>query len=141
MYSVSAVDLVNAADDLANFLSHFCPNEYRIVYRSSPFLHGFYTANIPARGVCARVLLQAAVVVVVAVVVGGCENRFTGYLRGMCRISNVSFFYCVTVYIHIYACHAVYTFCVHFILFYFFFFLCQVVTNRRRCSVHGGRPL
>lgn len=31
---------------------------------------------------------------VVVVVVRGCENSFTGYLRGMCRISNVS---CISI--------------------------------------------
>lgn len=34
--------------------------------------------------------MQVQVVAVVVVVVRGCENSFTGYLRGMCRISNVS---------------------------------------------------
>lgn len=86
-------------------------------------------ANIPrSRTYGSMQVLQ----VVVVVVVGGCENRFTGYLRGMCRIyERVAYFHCVTTMYIIMYIYARYT-RVWWILYIHFFFL---VTNRgRRCG-------
>uniref|UniRef100_A0A2S2Q719 Uncharacterized protein n=1 Tax=Sipha flava TaxID=143950 RepID=A0A2S2Q719_9HEMI len=56
----------------------------------------------------------------------GCENRFTGYLRGMCRISNVSFFpLCDRITMYVRACVHVIRLenfiHVHGVCMYFFF--------------------
>lgn len=57
-------------------------------------VYHFYTvlgwAYIIHIGEYTTVAYMQVQVVAVVVVVRGCENSFTGYLRGMCRISNVS---------------------------------------------------
>lgn len=76
------------------------------------------------------------VVAVVVVVVGGCENSFTGYLRGMCRISNVS---CISI-VWRPCILCTYTRVIHaFGEFYIHFFFYLLVTNRSRqcgCTVY-----